>query len=94
MAKKLTHYLAPEICDEIVHCMHDVKKDITHSVTKRVTNVVEKAIAKSMETHGVPKHLQGSVEAEDDKTQSTGKKITCSETDSIDTLDVIYLINS
>lgn len=57
VARKLTHYIAPDVCDEVAHCMHHFKKDMKHSLANRISGVIEDNIKKAFEEHAI--HLNG-----------------------------------
>jgi len=45
MARKVSHYIAPDVCDEIEHCMHHferhVRKNLESKITECITSVVQ-----------------------------------------------------
>ena len=49
VARKLTHYIAPDVCDEVAHCMHQFKKNMKHSLA----GAIEDNIKKAFEEHAV-----------------------------------------
>ena len=53
VARKLTHYIAPDVCDEVAHCMHQFKKDMKHSLANRIVGAIEDNIKKAFEEHAV-----------------------------------------
>ena len=53
IARQLTHYIAPEVCDEVAHCMHHFKKDLKKSMVQKIVGTIEGTITRAFKQHAV-----------------------------------------
>eukprot|EP00794_Sanderia_malayensis_P017452 gene17452-19197_t len=45
IARHLAHYVVPDVCDEVAHCMHHYKKELKHSMAKKLVNTIESSVS-------------------------------------------------
>ena len=45
-ARKLAHYIAPDVCDEVAHCMHHFKKDVKKILVEKIVLTIEDNLKK------------------------------------------------
>ena len=44
MARKVSHYVAPDVCDEIEHCMHHFERHVRKSLLKKITECITSVV--------------------------------------------------
>lgn len=76
MARKLTHYIAPEICDEVEHCMHSFEKHIKRNLADKIKVCIQGSINEAFEKHAKALALTGDESSTAfEKAAKTGRQI-------------------
>ncbi len=69
VARQLTHYVAPEVCDEVANCMHYYKKQLKQSMARNIAGTIETTITNAFKQFMNEKTLPGMTSGEDSEAQ-------------------------
>lgn len=70
MARKLTHYIAPDVCDEVEHCMHSFEKNVKKNLAEKITVCIEDSIKVAFKEHASALAVCGANVAEKESQRS------------------------
>ena len=51
MARRLSHYIAPDVCDEVEHCMHSLERSVKRSLSSKIAGCIEESIKVAFKEH-------------------------------------------